>query len=168
MTRHEARDGTVGFTAETFSLASLDDHEDPFLAPFLKVTRWWRSISDDIPSRQDIGFQELRGWHDRLIVSDLPKDGNIGFRIVGYTAQEIFGGLIRTGGHFADLPNTLFPEFRTYFRTIREGGRYGRCTGVVPFENRHFLPIRVLDLPARNSDGDIAFLYSFFLSSKEG
>ncbi|NVJ98194.1 MAG: hypothetical protein HWE25_08580 [Alphaproteobacteria bacterium] len=156
------------FQAENRALQTLSHAcEDDFLRPYAPIASLWSSFPGKMPIRQSIGFRALKGWHDRLIISDLAPDGNISFRLVGNEAGHIFGGLVQPGGRFADLPNTLFNQFPRYFSAIATGGCYGACTGVVPFQSREFLPIRVLDLPALDQKGNIAFLFSFFLSGKD-
>ncbi|WP_286829615.1 MULTISPECIES: hypothetical protein [Kordiimonas] len=166
---------SVGFTANTFPLQRLDGAEDdPFLKPFAKVTRLWQRSDGYLPLKSDISFRDFGGWHDRMIISDLREDGNIRFRLVGTTAEAIFGNLIKAGGSFADLPNTLFPHYASYFARIADGGTFGECIGLVPFEGREFLPLRVLDLPVLETPTDGAnggarrptLLYSFFRSTR--
>ncbi len=158
---------TIGFTARTFPLQQLENAgADPFLQPFAKVIALWQRSADHMPLKSDISFRDFAGWHDRMIISDLREDGNIRFRLVGTTAEAIFGGLIKADGSFADLPNTLFPDYASYFRDIAGGGKFGECIGLVPFEGREFLPLRVLDLPVCEEAGRPSLLYSFFRSTK--
>ncbi len=158
---------TVGFTARTFPLEQLDNvAADPFLQPYAKVIALWQRSAGHMPRKGDIAFRDFSGWHDRMIISDLCEDGNIHFRLVGTTAETIFGGLIKADGSFADLPNTLFPDYASYFRDIAGGGKFGECIGLVPFEGREFLPLRVLDLPVSDGADRPSFLYSFFRSPK--
>lgn len=153
----------ASFRAQARPLAELDDFEaNPFLAPYHAPIRRWLRADGRVPKRRDLGFRDFGGWHDSMIVSEILEDGDLKFRLVGQRAADIFDGLIRAGGRFSAVPGIVFSDFHGHFGAIRAGGVYGRVEGIVPFEGREHAALHVLDLPVKDSEGCITFLYSFF------
>ncbi|WP_417449423.1 hypothetical protein [Kordiimonas sp.] len=108
-------------------------------------------------------FEDFAGWHSRMILAELPQDGNLRFRVIGENAMGMFGVRIRKGSRFSDLPDITFSDYADYFKAIQAGATYGRHAGMVPFRGSQQSRFEVLDLPAADEEGNVAFLYSFFL-----
>ncbi len=155
------------YLAKTYALKELPSNHasDKALTHFAQIIRLWgREIErGGIPRRVDLSFQGFVGWHARMIISRLPACGDLEFRIIGHDIDEMFGRTLKIGDRFSSLPHVAFEDYADYFKAIRAGGTYGRYSGIIPFEGRAHRTFDVLDLPAADEEGKLAFLYSFFV-----
>jgi hypothetical protein len=104
-------------------------------------------------------FADFRGWHSRLVISDLPADEPdplyrvIGedFRVVSYSTEP--------GQRFSDRTPLLYDrQFREHFREIRDRGLIGWSVGPVAFFGREHVRLNVLELPFRDGGASVARL----------
>ncbi|WP_262692315.1 PAS domain-containing protein [Kordiimonas aestuarii] len=155
------------YRAKTNVLATISENqaEDVFLRSFSTLFPTWQDKTGRgiVPKRSALRFQDFVGWHARMVLADLPEDGNLRFRIAGDRVMDMFGHRIRPGDSFSSLPSVTFDDYAEYFKAIRAGDVYGRYSGMIPFEGRNLGNFEVLDLPAADEEGNVAFLFSFFL-----
>lgn len=155
------------YLAKTYELRKLTSNgaTDNGLAQFSQIVKLWETALEqgNIPRRVDLSFQGFVGWHARMIISRLPVCGDLEFRIIGNDIADMFGHTLQTGDRFSSLPHVAFEDYAEYFKAIKSGGTYGRYSGIIPFEGRAHRTFDVLDLPAADEEGNLAFLYSFFL-----
>lgn len=158
---------TPAYRAQTYDLKSLPSGgaADRVLAKYSQIIKLWQPALQQglIPRRVDLSFQGFVGWHARMIISVLPDSGDLEFRTIGNDIAEIFGHNVRAGDRFSSLPYVAFDDYAAYFKAIKAGETYGRYSGIIPFEGRAHRTFDVLDLPAADEEGNLAFLYSFFL-----
>lgn len=137
---------------------------DPAWKGYARIVSIWVAALDAgaLPKRAQLSFRGFSGWHSRMIMSAMEENGDLQFRLVGEDVAQMFGNDVKAGMRFSDLPYFTFEDYADYFRAIRADGVFGRYSGVVPFKGREHKAFDVLDLPARNEAGDVAYLYSFF------
>ena len=125
------------------------------------LIRMWDERRGDaaVPDWSDVDFPDFRGWHSRVVISDLPADEPdphyrvIGedFRIVTYSTEP--------GQKFSDRTPLLYErQFRKHFGEIRDRGLIGWSVGPVAFVGREHIRLEILELPFRNGGERVARL----------
>lgn len=137
-----------------------------YLQSFEAPINWWTGLRKTTarPTRDDVGFSELAGLHDRVVLYRINDDRtDMEMRIVGELAQEIFRGEAQKGTMFRSLIETDDQSQQDHLRRIVDDFNICINFGVLRTSDHHDLKITAIDFPLAPGKSDpMAHMISFF------
>lgn len=140
------------------------DGELPVIPGFETVIDLYRRKREgrSMPSRKQITFQDLRGWHSAFFLIEFGQDLVEGYmRILGETYKTLYGGELWQGMSVADTKSPSLHDIDDYFRELLTGPFIGRYRGYLPHVGREHVFADIIDLPVVDDEGVPRYLMSF-------
>ena len=123
----------------------------------------WRNSrgSKKIPSRTDIKFENLRGWHSQIRLVDMgdSPEGEKRNLILGEKYQEYWGKKTLRS-QIEDMGSAGKPILEKYIESLKYlyNGYYGLNTGLCPNSDSSFKKAIWIDLPLANDGENLTHL----------
>ncbi|MBK5911230.1 hypothetical protein CCR85_06950 [Rhodothalassium salexigens] len=134
---------------------------------------WWRGLCRrcDRPTRRDLDFAELRGWHSRLMLCEVLADASdMVTRIVGEEVKDLFTGQVEPKPHLRFDRGTrlgtiidVSPERqRAHVRRIVDTPAIAVTQGWLELLNGRQVGLFALDYPLFAAAGENRYVITFF------